>query len=63
MAEMLLIRDESGDVAYALQVYEEAMAIYPNRYRSIAGAARCAERLGDDIKASAYYGDVSTNIS
>jgi len=60
MAEMLLMRDGSGDLAYALQVYEEAMAIYPKRYRSTAGAARCAELLGDDVKASAYYGDLLT---
>jgi hypothetical protein len=61
MAEMLLLRgdEEAGDVAYALLVYEEAMRTYPNRYRSVAGAASCAERLGDHVKASAYYGDVS----
>jgi hypothetical protein len=62
MAEMLLLRGAEGDVAYALQVLEEAMQVYPNRYHSTAGAARCAELLGDDIKASAYYGDVSTCI-
>jgi hypothetical protein len=28
------------------------------RYHSLAGAGRCADLLGDDIKASQYYGQV-----
>jgi tetratricopeptide (TPR) repeat protein len=59
LAEMLLIRGERGDVVRALAAYEAAIATYPNRYHSLAGAAKCAQLLGDDVKTSRYYGDVS----
>jgi hypothetical protein len=63
LAEMLLMRNEEGDTLHALEVYEDAIATYPNRYRSIAGAAKCAHVLGNDVKASRYYGDVSSRYT
>ena len=60
LAEMLLMRGSDDDVVEALEAYEMAIDIYPNRYHSTAGAAKCADMLGDDVKASSYYGDVST---
>jgi tetratricopeptide (TPR) repeat protein len=44
LAEMLL---ETNQPAPALSAFEAALKIAPNRYRSIAGAAEAAERLGD----------------
>lgn len=58
LAEMLLLRGALGDIERALQLYERAIAIYPNRYRALAGAAKCADMLNNDIKASRYYGEV-----
>lgn len=60
LAEMLLIRGAKGDVARALKLYETEIAMYPNRYRPLAGAAKCADTLNNDIKASKYYGEVYT---
>lgn len=62
LAEMLLIRSGQGDVASALAAYEDAISMYPNRYRSVAGAGKCADMLKDNIKASRYYGDVSFEV-
>mmetsp|Transcript_20691 Transcript_20691/g.42056 ORF Transcript_20691/g.42056 Transcript_20691/m.42056 type:complete len:111 (-) Transcript_20691:446-778(-) len=45
---MHLIRAAAGDSAQALDAYEAAIAVYPNRYRSVAGAAHAAGALGDD---------------
>ena len=59
LSEMLLIRGSKEDIARALRSYEDAIETYPNRYRSLAGAAKCAELLDNDIKASKYYGEVS----
>jgi tetratricopeptide (TPR) repeat protein len=60
LAEMLILRGEQGDMQLALESYETALGVYPFRYNSLAGAARCAEELGDDVKASRYYGDLLT---
>jgi tetratricopeptide (TPR) repeat protein len=46
---------ERGLAKEALAAYEEAMAKEPNRFHSLAGAANAAARLGDTIKAKAYY--------
>lgn len=58
LAEMLLLRSMQDDIQLALDAFEAALRVYPFRYNSLAGAARCAEELGDDIKASRYYGDL-----
>jgi hypothetical protein len=46
---------ERGMAREALAAYEETLAKEPNRYRSIAGAAKAAEALRDKEKATAYY--------
>jgi Tfp pilus assembly protein PilF len=50
--ELLLERSMARE---ALAAYEQTMAREPNRYRSIAGAAKAAEALGDTEKARTYY--------
>lgn len=62
LAEMLLLRGEKEDLQEALKFYEKAVSTYPNRFRSLAGAGKCADALGDDIKASRYYGEVSCSF-
>ena len=52
LAEMLLSR---GRNAEALAAFEAVLAKEPNRYRSIAGAARAAQQSGDMGKAKTYY--------
>lgn len=61
LAEMLLMRNDDGDVGLALAAYEVAMGVYPNRYHSLAGAARCAELLEKGVLASKYYGQVTAS--
>src|SRR6185295_16946554 len=46
---------ERGRAKEALAAYEASMAKEPNRYNSLAGAAKAAEVLGDTGKAKAYY--------
>lgn len=60
LAEMYLIRNLNGDTNLALSMYEQALKIYPNRFNSLAGAAKCADKLNDDVKASKYYGELLT---
>jgi len=55
LAEMYLLRNNEGDVELALEAYEKAIEVYPNRYHSLAGAGQCAEHLGDETKADFYY--------
>jgi Tfp pilus assembly protein PilF len=51
-AVMLL---EQGKGAKALDAFEASMAREPNRFNGLAGAARAAERAGDNAKAKTYY--------
>jgi len=46
---------ERGMAREGLAAYEPAMVKEPNRYRSIAGAAKAAEVLGETEKARHYY--------
>jgi tetratricopeptide (TPR) repeat protein len=46
---------ESGEPAQALKEFEASLRNNPNRYRSFAGAAKAAERLGDGARAKTYY--------
>jgi hypothetical protein len=46
---------ERGMAREGLAAYEQALAKEPNRYRSIAGAAKAAEVLGENEKARHYY--------
>jgi hypothetical protein len=52
LAELLL---ELGQPAAALAEYEAGQRTDPNRLRSLAGAARAAEEVGDRAKARASY--------
>ncbi len=52
LAEMLL---ESNQPAEALKEFEATMRVEPNRFRTVAGAARAAEVAGDKAKARNYY--------
>ena len=62
LAEMLMIRNAVGDIATVLEVFEDQLGRYPNRYRSLAGAGKCANLLNNDIKASYYYGEVLAQL-
>jgi tetratricopeptide (TPR) repeat protein len=46
---------ERGLARDALLAFEQVLAKEPNRYRTLAGAAAAAERLGDKRKATQYY--------
>jgi Tfp pilus assembly protein PilF len=46
---------EMSQPTQALSEYEESLTKDPNRFRSVYGAAKAAERAGDAAKAKAYY--------
>lgn len=46
---------EAGEPSQSLKAFEASLQSYPNRYRSFAGAARAAERLGNNTLAKSYY--------
>ncbi len=50
--DMLLAR---GEAKQALAAYQSADRKQPNRFRTLAGAAAAAEKLGDKAVAKAYY--------
>src|SRR5450631_389204 len=52
LGELLLEADEP---AQALREFEASLRNSPNRYRSFAGAAKAAERVGDRGQAKSYY--------
>jgi tetratricopeptide (TPR) repeat protein len=52
LGEMLLA---AGEPAAALREFETSLHVAPNRYRSIAGAAKAAEGIGDRQAARAWY--------
>jgi tetratricopeptide (TPR) repeat protein len=54
---MLLDR---GMAPEALAAFEATIKKEPNRFNAIAGAARAAERLGDQAKAKDYYQKLTT---
>lgn len=53
VGEMLLAVGQPRD---ALGAFEASLRVAPNRYRSIAGAAKAAESIGDRQAARAWYG-------
>jgi tetratricopeptide (TPR) repeat protein len=57
LGELLL---EANDPASALQEFSASLRSLPNRYRSFAGAAKAAERLGDLPQAKDYYEQLAT---
>src|SRR5260221_5167308 len=52
LGELLL---EANEPALALREFEASLRNSPNRYRSVAGAAKAAERVGDRGQAKSYY--------
>jgi tetratricopeptide (TPR) repeat protein len=52
LGELLL---ETKQSAGALEAFEASLKSVPNRYRSLAGAAKAALALGDRSKARSYY--------
>ena len=46
---------EMNQPTQALSEYEQSLTKDPNRFRSVYGAAKAAERAGDAAKAKAYY--------
>jgi tetratricopeptide (TPR) repeat protein len=52
LAELLLALNEPGQ---ALRQFEASLQVAPNRFRSFYGAAKAAERLGDQEAARAWY--------
>ena len=46
---------ESNQPVEALKEFEATMRVEPNRFRTVAGAARAAEVAGDKAKARNYY--------
>jgi Tfp pilus assembly protein PilF len=52
LGELLLEADEPTQ---ALREFEASLRNNPNRYRSFAGAAKAAERVGDRGQAKSYY--------
>jgi tetratricopeptide (TPR) repeat protein len=52
LGEMLL---ERGRAAEALAAFEAVLVREPNRFRTVFGAGRAAERAGDEVKAKAHY--------
>jgi len=52
LGELLLAADEPRQ---ALVEFEASLRDNPNRYRSFAGAAQAAQRLGDREQAKTYY--------
>jgi hypothetical protein len=57
LGEMLL---EMNQPAQALQAFEASMRVEPNRFHSLAGAARAAELAGDRERARAHYAKLLT---
>jgi len=51
---------ERGMAREALAAFEATIKKEPNRFNAIAGAAKAAERLGDQAKAKDYYQKLTT---
>jgi len=56
LGDMLM---EMKQPAQALRAYEDSSKREPNRFRTLAGAARAAEQSGDAVKAKAYYAELT----
>jgi Tfp pilus assembly protein PilF len=52
-----------NDPAQALKEFEASFQAAPNRFRGFYGAAKAAERLGDQERARAYYEKLITLCS
>jgi hypothetical protein len=56
LGDMLM---EMNEPAQALVAYEASSKREPNRFRTLAGAARAADQAGDAVKAKAYYAELT----
>jgi hypothetical protein len=56
LGDMLMEMNQPGQ---ALSAYEASSKREPNRFRTLAGAARAAEQSGDTVKAKAYYAELT----
>jgi hypothetical protein len=56
LGDMLM---EMNQPAQALPAYEDSSKREPNRFRTLAGAARAPEQTGDRVKAKAYYAELT----
>jgi predicted Zn-dependent protease len=52
LGELLM---DAQEPAQALKEFETSLRNNPNRYRSLAGAAKAADRAGDRVQAKSYY--------
>lgn len=52
LGEMLVLAEKPGE---AIEAYEMALAVSPNRFNSLYGAGRAAELAGDRLKANQFY--------
>jgi hypothetical protein len=59
-ADMLM---DAGQPGPAAQAYEASLRVAPNRFKSLAGAARGFERAGDRDKAKSYYAKLLTTAA
>ena len=53
LGDMLM---DAGQAGPAGQAYEASLTVAPNRFKSLYGVAKAAERAGDRAKAKTYYG-------
>jgi tetratricopeptide (TPR) repeat protein len=52
LADMLM---DAGLASTAVEAYEASLGVAPNRFKTLHGVAKAAERAGDRAKAKAYY--------
>jgi len=57
LGELLM---EAQEPTQALKEFETSLRNNPNRYRSFAGAAKAADRVGDRARARSYYDKLVT---
>src|SRR5262249_25126404 len=57
LGELLM---EAQEPAQAFKEFESSLRSNPNRYRSFAGAAKAADRIGDRALARSYYENLVT---
>ena len=53
--ELRRSQDQVNEPAQALKEFEASFKAAPNRFRGYYGAAKAAERLGDEKKTRIYY--------
>lgn len=66
--EVLPARELLGDLFFQMKDYQNALKTYedvlkksPNRFNSLYGAGKCAEKMQDNVKAIYYYKQLAAN--